>query len=338
MKKLRWWLAGLVMVVMAVLAVGTQSVHAASGASFTIAPVLTDSQVGTEDGYFNLMLKPGQEETLAVTVTNLTGKTKRIRVTPTTAGTSNSGQLSYVPGLPTDTSAQYRLSDLMDKGTTITLQPHHASRVSFKLKVPSDGIRGQLLGAIYARDLAGYKQGGTGVTVVNKFAMVIGVMARTSDKEYAPDLKLMGVRPGVQSNQAAVIARVQNNQPRLFGSMKMVAKVTRKGQSKVLLKRTETNMSMAPNSHFDYGVYSKKALSAGTYTLTLTATAHQWHWQFKRNFTITGKQAAKVNKQTNLKPESHFPWLWVVIGVLVVIILVLLILLLKRRKDDTEKD
>ena len=70
MKKLRWWLAGLVMVVMAVLAVGTQSAHAASGASFTIAPVLTDSQVGTDDGYFNLMLKPGQEETLAVTVTN----------------------------------------------------------------------------------------------------------------------------------------------------------------------------------------------------------------------------------------------------------------------------
>ncbi|WDF81731.1 DUF916 and DUF3324 domain-containing protein [Lacticaseibacillus pabuli] len=333
MKKFSLWLAGLVAVIITMVGLHAQATQAATGASFTVAPILTSNQVGMDNGYFNLLLKPGQKQTVAVKVTNLTNKTKNIRVEPINAGTSDNVQVMYDAGVPRDSSAQYRLTDLLDKGVTVKLPASTTQQVKFTLTTPKNGFRGVILGAIHAEDLASYSSGGKGVQVKNRFAMNIGVMAQTSSKQVAPELKMHKVGAHAQSHQAMVTARLQNTQPRMFGKLKIKAKVTRQGRSDAILKQTNTNLSVAPNSHFDYRMISKKALRPGNYTLTLTATSHQWRWHFNRNFSITREQAAKINKEANLKTE--IPWMWIIIGVLAAIILILIVLLIvmmRRRK------
>ena len=334
MKKLSFWLAGALAVIITAIGMQGQTTQAAQGASFTVEPVLTKNQVGMDNSYYNLLLKPGQKQQLAVKVTNLTNKPKRIRVEPTNAGTTDSVQVTYAQDTPRDSSAKYRLTDLVGKGLTLKLPANATQMVNFTVATPNKGFRGVILGAIHAEDLANYQSGGKGVKIVNKFAMNIGVMLQTSMARVNPDLKMHQVGAHLKSNQAAVTARLQNDQPRLVGKMKMVAKVTRQGSRDVLLKQAGTNLAVAPNSHFDYTLYSQKALRPGNYTMTITASSQQSHWHFKRNFTITRQQATKINKQAHLKTE--IPWMWIIVGVLAAIIVILiglLLVLVRRRKD-----
>ncbi|MFD1486130.1 DUF916 and DUF3324 domain-containing protein [Lacticaseibacillus baoqingensis] len=336
MRRVYWWLLG-AFVALTVLMV-PNTVQAANGASFTVEPTLTAQQVGGNTGYFNMKLAPNQQNTLKVTITNLTAKPKTVRVVPTNAGTSAGGQLSYDPGMPRDDSAAYRFTALLvnRQAQTVKLAPNAAKQVTYTVKMPAKPVTGQILGGLHVQDTADYAQPGTGVAIVNRFAMVVAVQLQSTATMVAPDLKLLTVKPGVQSNRAAILAKLQNPQPRLFNHLKIVAKVTPRGQADPVVKRTSNNLSMAPNSHFTYGIYSDQALTAGKYTLILKATAHQWHWQFKRHFTITAQQAATTNRKAHLKVERHIPWTLIIIGALVVVILVLLVLLLKRRRSPQD--
>ncbi|MCI1986918.1 MAG: DUF916 and DUF3324 domain-containing protein [Lactobacillus sp.] len=333
MRKIYWWLLGLVVTLCTVTL--PVPVHAANGASFTVTPTVTAQQVGGDTGYFNLKLAPNQQNALTVTITNLTAKAKTVRVVPTNAGTSAGGQLSYAPGMPKDSSAVYRFTDLLvdRRSQTVTLPAKTAKQVHYTVKMPAKVVTGQILGGLHVQDTQDYAQSGAGVAIVNRFAMVVAVQLQSNESLLAPELKLLTVKPGVQSNRAAILATIQNTQPRLFNQLKVVAKVTPRGQSQTVVQRTSQRLSMAPNSHFNYGIYSDKALTAGKYTLTLTATAHQWRWQFKRDFTITAKQAEAANRKAHLEPKRQVPWLLILIGVLLVIILILLVLLLKRRRE-----
>lgn len=308
-----------------------QNVQAASGASFTVKPQLTKQQVGSDSGYFNLQLQPHQQQTLAIKITNLTAKTKTLKVTPTNAWTTSGGQLAYSPSKIKANGAQYRFTELLSSSKPLTIKlPANATRtVSYKMTMPTQTVRGQILGGLYVLDTASYGGGGSGMELVNRFAMVVAVQLQSQTQKLAPTLQLGNVKVGTQSAKAAVLATVENTAPRLFNQLTIKARVTRRGESKTLLKRTVKQMSMAPNSHFAYGIYTKNALKAGRYTLHLQASAQSWHWQFTRHFTVSAKQAAKVNKQDKLKPaaKKRLSWLQMMLIVMAVAIVILAVLL-----------
>lgn len=332
-KRKLWWLLAL-LACLAGFAWPAQPTQAAAGARFTISPVLTKNQVGMNNGYFNLLLQPNATETLAVNVTNLSDKKLQVRVTPTTAWTNSNIQIDYGPGAPKDSSASTILTKLMSSGQTVTLAPKATQRVSFTLRTPKAGLQGLVLGAIRAEDQKSYKQRTKGFAISNKFAMVLGVQVQTNKDLITKRLRLTGVKAGVQTNQAAVLATLNNPQPTILNRLQLKAKVMRRGETKALLTRSTTRNAMAPNSHATFAVFSRTALRPGKYTLDLVATNPGHRWHFKENFTITAAQATKINKQVHLKVKYQIPWLWLLIGLLILIILILLILLLKRRRKD----
>lgn len=311
-------------------------VHAATGASFTVTPQLTHNKTGADTGYFNLKLAPGQQETLTVRITNLKNKAKTLRVTPTNAWTTSGGQLSYAPSQAHDDSTQYQFTKLLTnaKPQLVKLPANSATTISYQVTMPRAAVRGQILGGLRVLDTASYGGGKSGgMALVNRFAMVIAVQLQNDPAKLAPQLKLRTVRAGVQDNRAAVLATVQNTQPRLFNHLKIAVEITNRRSKQVVLTRTTSNMTMAPNSHFDYATYSNQALAAGEYTLTMTATAQQWRWHFTRDFSVTGKQAASVNKKTHAKTaKRQTPWLQILIGVLTALVVFLLGLLVVMRR------
>ncbi|WP_164509940.1 DUF916 and DUF3324 domain-containing protein [Lacticaseibacillus porcinae] len=312
----------------------------ATGASFTVAPQLTAQQTGGIKGYFNLKLAPQQTNRLAVTITNLTNKAKTLQVQPVNASTTDGGMLSYDPGTAGDTSAKYRFTDLVANPKPITVKvPANAQQVvSYQVTMPKQALTGQILGALRVEDTAGYDGSNSkGIGLTNHFAMVVAAQLQNDPTQVAPKLHLRQVKPGIQDHQAAVLATIQNSKPRLFNQLSMKMKVTKRGDTKTVISRQGQNMTVAPNSHFTYAVFSEKALVAGDYTLHVTAKAQGWKWQFTRNFTITRVQAATTNRKANLKVEHHIPWLWIIIGILVLVIIFLLILLLRRNRKS-EKD
>ncbi|WP_125709616.1 DUF916 and DUF3324 domain-containing protein [Lacticaseibacillus porcinae] len=329
----------MVVVWLGMICCGSAQPVLATGASFTVAPQLTANQMGNIKGYFNLKLAPQQTDQIAVTVTNITNQSKTIRVQPVNASTANNGTLSYDPGTVKDPSAKYRFTELVTdlKPVTIKLPAKTQKVVTYTVTMPKAAFTGQILGGLRVEDTAGYAGKSTGVGVVNHFAMVVAVQLQNDPAKVAPKLHLREVKVGVQDHQAAVLATLQNSEPRLFNQMSLKAKVTKRGETKALISRTGQQLSMAPNSRFTYAVFSQKALVAGQYTLHIDAKAQEWQWQFSRNFTITRQQAATTNRKANLKVDRKWQWVWFVIVSLLVLIAILLFLLLRRRHQSKKE-
>ncbi|MFD1393950.1 DUF916 and DUF3324 domain-containing protein [Lacticaseibacillus jixianensis] len=334
LKKFLYWLTGMVALIGIAPAV---PVAAANGASFSIKPVFTDA-ASAKENYFDLLVRPGQTISLPVNVTNVSGVATTVRVSVADAYTGDNGQVGYAPNHRTDDSAQYRLSVLASAPVTLKLAKGATKQAKFTVQVPKGGFKGELVGSLYAADPKAYGGSGSGLSLKNKFAMYTAIVLRTSPQYVSPDLKLRQVKVGIQNGQAAVLATLQNYRPQMFGQMSVHTKVYQAGSKKPVLTRDVSGYAMAPNSHFNFGTMTDHAFTAGRYTLDLLATSGTRRWHFRRQFQVTQKQAADVNRAASLKMAAPFPW-WLLILVigLALLVLLLIFLLWRRRKQDREE-
>ncbi|WP_204122426.1 DUF916 and DUF3324 domain-containing protein [Lacticaseibacillus mingshuiensis] len=312
--------------------------QAADGAGFTVAPALPTNQM-SDASYFDLLVKPDSTQHLRLALTNLTDKEKTLTVTPTNAFTQTNGVVSYAPNSAKDESAEYQLNDLLGNKQTVKLKAGETLTVDFTLTIPKEGFKGQIFGGLYVTDEKHVDRGsGKGMTINNKYAMVVAVNLQTSKKKVDPDLKLNEVYPGAQTNKAAVIANLQNPTPRLFGQAEVVSTITRSGSEEVVLERTVKNFDFAPNTNVDFATYSKEPLKPGKYVQDLLITTENDEWHFRKTFTISQAKADKVEKELG-HDVSRFPWWIVVVSVIAALLLGGLIwFLLWRRKKRQEND
>jgi len=298
----------------------------ADSPGFTATPVFKAGTPPTTS-YFDLTVKPGTTEPLAVQVQN-TGKAPvTLNVQMINAYSQSNGQVGYAPNQFRDPSAQYQLTDFTPGKQVVTLQPGTKQIVSFPAKIPTGGFRGQILGGIYVENP---KPTNPDAQIKNQFAVLIGVRLQTSTTLIAPDLKLTRVEAQRQDNQFAVINHIQNFEPRLFGGLAIEATITKVGDNQPVVSRKVKDYQMAPNSDLAFGVYPK-SLAPGDYTSTIDATAGKLHWHFSQKFTVTAKQLKKYGA-TQASPPSSWPWWWIAAGVGLVVLLVLLWFILARRR------
>ncbi len=311
----------------------------AQGSTFSITPIFAD-KASKDAGYFDITAKPGQKVTFAMNVKNMTKKSEVIRVQIADAYTTDAGQIAYSPDGPKDKSAKYRLSDLAGHAQKVALAAGATKKVSFTITVPQTGLKGILLGSLYAIDNASYGKSSSGaMTLGNKYAMYSAIELRTSTKYVHPALKLMKFKLGMQNGKASALATIQNYEPQMFGKMTVNAKVYKGNATKPMLTRKVSDYAMAPNSHFDFGLYTNNAFTPGKYTIDLTAHSGDRTWHFRRTITVTRDQVKQINDAASLKPDNQIPW-WLIalIVLMLIIILLLIILLLKRRKKDDEPE
>lgn len=103
-------------------------------------------------------------------------------------------------------------------------------------------------------------------------------------------------------------------------------------------KRTE--LSMAPNSNFNYSVdWENQELKPGKYKLHLVAKNKDDKWEWTKDFTISSDEAKKANDKA-LGLEKDYTWLYITGGILLLLILITVTYLIGRRtakkKDDEE--
>lgn len=322
--KVQKWLMGVILIAGS-LWLQTGHVVQAEGASFSVSPQIPENQRSAVSNYYDLVVKPGTTQNLSLSVTNRTAEVRHVRLSVTDAWSQSNGQVSYSPGAPADDSAEHRLTDLGPAPMTLTLAPKEVKTVTVPLKIPPDGFRGVLLGALYLVDneRSGGEESG-GVAIKNRFATVVGVQLQTSTgaiNGIVPHLKLLRVGAGVHDNQPSVLATLQNDRPTYWGKMRLKATVTKRDQKTVVMQREAANYAVAPNSHFNFAVTNQKALDPGDYTLNLAVTGPHGHWQFRRNFSILVGEADSINKEVGLKRRFVMPWWgWALIGLALLVV------------------
>lgn len=325
-EKLRWWLMGFLLILGVLLGVTPVQAASQSNASgFVLTPLLPKNQLDKQAGYFNLQLDPNSTQTLKVAVSNPSKTAVTVRIVPVNATTADTGNVVYVPSNRTDPSATTTFTDMTSSGVTVRLAANQAKTISFKVTVPKDGFKGEVLGGLFATNTASSTANGKnnqGFVLKNRYAEVTAVaLWAQAPKPIPVKLDLAKVTVVNQSDQPVVIAKIRNLTPTLFGKLKVQARVVQLKTGKTVATQELKSGSMAPNSWFNYHVtLGKQKLVAGQYQLNLHLTSGQQQWNFKRDFRLTARHA-KQHNQRLVSPRKINWWLWATVALVILLAL-----------------
>lgn len=313
--------------------------------AYSVKANIPENQINKTLTYFDLKMEPKQKQDITLTVMNSSDQEETIIISPNVAVTNQNGVIDYSQsGGKLDSSIKNPLSSIISKRQEVKLAPKESKEVVFTLKMPDKPFEGTILGGFYIakkeneKDLKEEKN----VQIRNEFSYVIGIQIRENLDEVAPELVLNKVKPALLNYRTAVTANLQNTQATLVKELEVVAKVTKKGESKVLRETTKKNMSMAPNSNFNFPInWDNEELKPGTYQLNIVAKSGAKEWKLNKEFTISAKESKKLNKDA-VELEKEEPNWWLIIGLVVagmVVVFSLLAFFIQKnaRKKEAEK-
>ncbi len=338
MKKIFWQIVLLISVIFG----GLTMTARADNLNYTVKAELPKNQVNAKVSYFDLKVKPGQTQNLTIVINNSDKQAHRYTISPNLAVTNDNGIIDYSQNkAQADASLKFNVKTALSKKQVVTVGAKSSKRVTVKLTVPTKKFSGIALGGInVVQEIKTTKKKQSGMAIDNQYAYVLGLQLRETDTvSIKPNMKLHQVKAAQRDYRNYVTANLQNDQPVIMHGLKIKSYVTAVGSDKKQLVTSKKNMSMAPNSNFDFALGDgSKQLKAGKYTLHLTATADKGKWHFTKNFTITDKQAKTLNDTAvGDKVQNNYFWWFIALGVVIVALLGLIIWLVmknRRRQDN----
>ncbi|MBC1417667.1 DUF916 and DUF3324 domain-containing protein [Listeria fleischmannii] len=315
--------------------------EASSTMNFSVNAVIPDNQIDKSKTYFDLKMKPGETRNLEVILTNGQNHAITIETNANTAVTNDNGIVDYSKTNPNlDASLKIPFSEIAKMDKEITLPANGTKTVKVNITMPKEEYDGQILGGLHFTEKLNQEteKNEEGVQIKNLYAYVIGVLLTENDKEVKPDMQLGEIKPSQINYRNVLKANLQNSQPIILKNLNIQARVTKKGSNKTLHETNKTDMRMAPNSNFNYGInWENQEFKAGKYTLHMTAKSNENEWKWTKDFEIKGDEAKALNNKA-VELEKDYT-IWYIIGaILLGLILLILVFLLgkrsSRKKDD----
>lgn len=325
-----------------------QSVTAAAAADankvdFSVQAILPDNQRDQGNTFFDLLVKPGDTQTLKVQINNFSKKAQTFSIAVNTAQTNANLKIDYSQAASKVLQKQATsIEQYVDYPEEVTIPAEKAGVVSIKLNVPEKSFTGILLGGVHVKRAEAAKATSAN-EIVSDYDYVIGLMLAENDTAVTPDLKLIDVNTEVISNNAGLTVELANNQPINISKVHMLGTIYRaEDTSTPVISREITAGGIAPSSTFKLNFFNGEAgatkpLEAGDYELQLAFTdGNNQTWNFKKAFTITKKEAQVVNNKVFVVKKDN-TLLFVIIGILLALLVAGLIIffILWRRKKKT---
>ncbi|PEH49552.1 DUF916 and DUF3324 domain-containing protein [Enterococcus faecium] len=310
-----------------------------SESAYSVSANIPDFQTNQEISYFDLQLTPKDKKEISVHLANNSQKEAIYEVDVNDAATNSNGVIDYSQtDLEKDSSAKYVLDQLVTPKTQeVKLQAGEAKDVTFQVTMPEQTFSGIILGGIHISKKDTVSQKVEGTAIRNKYAYVIGVKLQNNTDKVTPDLKLLSAKAGLQNSYTTVFAHLQNPQPTIISKVAVDAKVTKKGSDKVLYETENENLSIAPNTNFDFPIsLEKEKIAAGDYIVTIDAKEGNTNktWHLTTGFTIKADKAKKLNHQAVIEhKEIPYPTIIIGIGVLGLLIILFLSYQLLKQKS-----
>lgn len=319
----------------------------------------------SDQSFFDLILEPGQKQTVTVTLKNDTNRQMTVEQEVSSATTNINGVVEYSPNnIEADKSLRFNYDDLVQTEQEIVLAPHSEKTINIDLQMPEEHFDGQLVGGLTYREKIDEEEAipenQEGLAVTNRFAFVIALLMRQNKVAVEPDLKLHDVGPGQVNYRNVINANLQNPAMTFLNRMHVNAKVQGIDNPEIEYSVNRDRMQMAPNTNFDFPISLEgQPLRPGRYRMTMTVNGvqddqgdytaensegeeitYRHEWQFEREFTITAEKADELNERdVTLEPEDRLWLKWLLVGLLLLLILLFLwFILWKRRKKEDEEE
>ncbi|MGM0103993.1 hypothetical protein IGI89_003250 [Enterococcus sp. AZ141] len=310
-----------------------------------VTPLFPESQVDESNGYYELLLAPGQKETLQLKVGNSSSEPINVQVTPHTAYTNTLGNVEYGKDAEeADPTLVHSLDELMTPSEVITLAGKETKVIDIPLQMPKDAFEGYLAGGLRITEVKEEEESeapeGEGVAIKNEFAHVVGVVVSNTLDSVQPELELLDVFADQLNYRNVISATLQNFTPAFVNRLEVEATVKRAGENDVLYEASKEMMQMAPNSNFNFPIpLEGDRFRSGNYVLELTAKSGDNEWSWTREFTIEADDARKLNRE-DVMIDNRPNW-WVIGSIVLIIVLlgtILYLLIQKKKAKEKEQE
>lgn len=331
--KATWWLLPLFSLLLVLFPSVAQ---AEETLSFYVTPEFPESQVEGSNSYFDLNLRAGETETLALKLQNASSDPIQVQVTPHTAYTNVHGVVEYgKDAQEPDNSLMYSLDELIDSSGVIELAGNETKTITVPLRMPEDSFEGFLAGGLRIMEVKEEQEEPTsnreGVAIKNEFAYVVGVVVSNSRNSVQPDLDLLAVFADQLNYRNVISATIQNFTPTFVNRMAVEATVQRVGEDEILYEASQEMMQMAPNSNFDFPISLEgDRFESGEYVLNLKAISGEEEWFWEKTFTIEGNEARELNR-SDVTIDTSINW-WMIGSIVLVCLLLIIVLYLIFQK------
>ncbi|MFB7141675.1 DUF916 and DUF3324 domain-containing protein [Gottfriedia sp. NPDC056225] len=319
------------------------SVKAENDIDFSVRASIPTNQIDHLKSYFDLKMTPGQHQDLKIEVFNNSKKEKTIEANITFATTNDNGLIDYseTDRNKADKTLIYPLTELVKETHKEVVIPSGKSKVvSFSITMPNDEYNGVIVGAVHFKKKAEEAKtvsADKSIQIKNEYAYVVGIKLTENTKEVNPDLHLLEIKPKLVNYHTSIAATIQNSEASIVKDMSIDAKIYKEGSNKIVYSSKKAEMSMAPNSNFDYAIdLNNNPIEPGTYRLKMKAIIGTQVWEWDELFTI-GKEAKELNNKA-VEIEQNNYWIYIGGGALLLIGLIILFIFKKRKKEKVQSE
>lgn len=287
---------------------------------FSVETEIPENQIDKTKTYFDLMMKPDQEQILKVRAANSTDENLVIDVSVKSATTNSNGVIEYGESLTAlDKSAPADLSEIIqlkDGGESVEL-PAKSEKV--------DETKDK------------QKENTNGLAIENRYAYTVAVLLRENETVVQPELSLEKVEPTQRNARSVISATLLNHEAAYLQSMKVTANVKNKKTNNVILEKEQEDMQMALNSIFNFPIpYEENEMEAGTYVLAMTVEGSGKKWQFTKEFTISKEEAKTFNEKDVTVKKTESKLIYLLIGLLLLLLIICLFIILRLKKQKNK--
>jgi len=309
--------------------------------NYSVSPEMADNQINKSLGYYDLKVSPNQKEDIKFKINNVDSSSHTYTVSINRANTDSNGVIDYDDhGTPMESHLKYDLEKMATYPKKVTVPAKSSKEVTVSLQFPNGKFSGELLGGILVdEDNQVSSKTAKGLSLKNKYQYVLGIQIQQNTDSVNPNLKFIKASEKSNNGQIFVDADIDNDVPTLEKNVSIDARVTRKNSSKTVITADKENMSIAPDTYFDYpvnvnsltGANRNRRLKPGTYTMYLDVKANGGKnlWNLQRNFTISKGQNKKLNKAV---PNNSKSTLYV-IGAIVLLLIIGSVVIFTYRKN-----
>ncbi|MGX7049303.1 DUF916 and DUF3324 domain-containing protein [Pseudolactococcus piscium] len=310
------------------------SVSADTSKSFSVTPLDPETKQ-TQSSYYDLKVAPNEHKVLPIRIFNGADQAVKLKLKLNNGATNDNGITDYSGNSNKNTTLKVGFSDIATvESEDVTIPAKSAIDVPVTVIMPEKQYDGQILGGIRvtsAETKAKPKTSG----VESNIAYTVGVVLRETEAEIVPDMSLLDAKIEQRNSQNVISATLQNGAPVIIKKLEAKASVTKAGSKKVLYEAENSNMRMAPNSQFNYGInLVNNSFKSGKYIMTVTGKADGKAFSFTKKFTIKAKEAKEFNKNSVYVTDksTNNTYLFLIIAALVLIIFAFIIWYIKKNK------
>ena len=302
-------------------------------AGFSVRPILSENQVNSEVGYFDLNLEPGESQTLFLELRNMSDEEINLSISVHTAFTNVSGVVEYGSDadVPDDT-LPFFLADYIQGDGKITLSEGETKQVDLLLTLPEDKpFEGVLAAGIRVEEIKDSEHlSEESMAIENTLSYVMGLVVSNKREQLSPELDLLAVYADQLNFRNVFSAQIQNQSGTFVNQLEVSASIYNEDQTERLYSTEASGMQMAPHSNFAFPMsLNGESFVPGTYVLHLQANSGELEWEWTRSFVVDDQTSKTFNRQDITIPSQTNYWLLVSIFL---VILLLLVILIRKRK------